>query len=243
VEVFANFHTGEIVSANADALVRVRMIKKTKAKLKKSPVKPKIIKGLRRDDPEAVVAPRRESANDDLRLDPRFAQAVQNYEAGVKAMQEHKYERAKSLLEKVCESGVRELADRATIYLNSCQQQLGKGSSGAFKTPEEHYDFAVSLINDGNFDDARSHLEKILRQNPKSDYAHYGMAALECLIGRFEPALKSLNDAIRLNPANRFQARNDSDFDRLSDDPRFTEVLYPETEPEPEIETVIRKKK
>ena len=33
------------------------------------------------------------------------------------------------------------------------------------------------------------------------------------------------------------------DFDRLSDDPRFTEVLYPETELEPETETVIHKKK
>jgi len=241
--VFTNFHTGKNVSAEADALLRSRMIKKAKAKLKKSPAKLKIAKGLRRRPPEVVAAPKRESANDDLRLDPRFAQAVQNYEAGLKAMQEHKYERAKSLLEKVCESGVRELADRASIHLNTCMQQLGKGSSSAFKTPEEHYDFAVSLINDGNFDDARSHLEKILRQNPKVDYAHYGMAALECLIGRIEPALKSLNDAIRLNPANRFQARNDSDFDRLSDDPRFTEVLYPETEPEPEIETVIRKKK
>ncbi len=241
--VFANFHTGKNVSAKAGVLARSRMIKKAKAKLKKSPPKLKITKGLRRRPPEVVAAPKRESANDDLRLDPRFAQAVQNYEAGLKAMQEHKYERAKSLLEKVCESGVRELADRASIHLNTCMQQLGKGSSSAFKTPEEHYDFAVSLINDGNFDDARSHLEKILRQNPKADYAHYGMAALECLIGRIEPALKSLNDAIRLNPANRFQARNDSDFDRLSDDPRFTEVLYPETEPEPEIETVIRKKK
>jgi len=219
------------------------MIRKAKAKLKKSPSKLKITKGLRRRSPEVVASPRRESANDDLRLDPRFAQAVQNYEAGVKAMQEHKYERAKALFEKVCEGGMRELADRASIHLNSCLQQLGKGASGAFKTAEEHYDFAVSLINDGNFDDARSHLEKILRQNPKADYAHYGMAALECLIGRFEPALKSLNDAIRLNPANRFQARNDSDFDRLSDDPRFTEVLYPETEPEPETETVIKKKK
>jgi tetratricopeptide (TPR) repeat protein len=219
------------------------MIKKAKAKLKKSPPKLKITQGLKRRLPDVDAAPRRESANDDLRLDPRFAQAVQNYEAGVKAMQEHKYERAKALLEKVCESGMRELADRASTHLNTCMQQLGKGSSSAFKTPEEHYDFAVSLINDGNFDDARAHLDKILRQNPKADYAHYGMAALECLIGRFEPALKSLNDAIRLNPANRFQARNDSDFDRLSDDPRFTEVVYPEIEPEPEIETVIRKKK
>jgi tetratricopeptide (TPR) repeat protein len=221
----------------------VRSIKKAKAKLKKTPAKLKVTQVLKRRGPETVAAPKRESANADLRLDPRFAQAVQNYEAGLKAMQEHKYERAKTLLEKVSESGVRELGDRASIHLSTCNQQIGKSSSSAFKTAEEHYDFAVSLINGGNFDDARAHLEKILKQNSKADYAHYGMAALECLTGHFEPALKSLNDAIRLNPANRFQARNDSDFDRLSDDPRFTEVLYPETEPEPEIETVIRKKK
>jgi hypothetical protein len=31
--------------------------------------------------------------------DPRFAQAVQNYEAGLRAMQEHKFEKAKGLLQ------------------------------------------------------------------------------------------------------------------------------------------------
>ena len=126
------------------------------------------------------------------------------------------------------------MADRASIHLNTCLQQLAKTPSSGFKTPEEHYDFAVALINDWNFDDARAHLEKILRQNPKADYAHYGMAALECLTGRFEQSLTSLNEAIRMNPAIRFQARNDADFERLADDPRFTEVLYPETEHEPE---------
>jgi len=227
----------------ATAARRTQKKKKVAASVKHSPAKPNKIKDVRNLKTMSGKKPPAPPQKSGFTQEPGFAQAVQNYEAGLKAMQEHKYERAKSLLEKVCESGVRELADRASIHLNTCMQQLGKGSSSAFKTPEEHYDFAVSLINDGNFDDARSHLEKILRQNPKADYAHYGMAALECLIGRIEPALKSLNDAIRLNPANRFQARNDSDFDRLSDDPRFTEVLYPETEPEPEIETVIRKKK
>jgi hypothetical protein len=31
-----------------------------------------------------------------------------------------------------------------------------------------------------------------------------------------------------LNAALRFQARNDSDFQNLSEDPRFTELLYPD---------------
>jgi hypothetical protein len=67
-----------------------------------------------------------------------------------------------------------------------------------------------------------------LKQNPKADYAVYGMAVLECLTGRVEDSLRQLGEAIRLNPANRYQARNDSDFQNLADDPRFTELLYPE---------------
>jgi hypothetical protein len=31
-----------------------------------------------------------------------------------------------------------------------------------------------------------------------------------------------------VNPTLRFQARNDSDFQNLSEDPRFTELLYPD---------------
>ncbi len=70
------------------------------------------------------------------------------------------------------------------------------------------------------------------------------MAALECLTGHIEPALKSLNEAIRLNPANRLSGQQRQPTSTaLNDDPRFTEVLYPEIEEQPETETVIRKKK
>ncbi len=71
-------------------------------------------------------------------------------------------------------------------------------------------------------------MEKILKQAPKADFAWYGMAVLDCLTGHYEEALKELGEAIRFNTACRFQARNDSDFKNLADDPRFTELLYPE---------------
>lgn len=159
--------------------------------------------------------------------DPRFAQAVQNYEAGVKLMQERKFDRARASLQKVVEGPSRELADRAAIHLSICNRELARTAT-AFKTPEEHYDYAVSLMNQGNYEGTRSHLEKILKQTPKADYAVYGLAVLDCLTGHVEDSLRHLDEAIRLNPANRFQARNDSDFQNLADDPRFTELLYPE---------------
>jgi hypothetical protein len=51
---------------------------------------------------------------------------------------------------------------------------------------------------------------------------------LNCLTGHVEASLRNLDQAIRLNPALRFQARNDSDFQNLVEDPRFTELLYPD---------------
>ena len=164
--------------------------------------------------------------------DPRFAQAVENYQAGLKAMQELKYEKAKALFQKIMTSGSRELADRAALHLSTCNQRIARGSTN-FKTPEEHYDYAVSLMNIGDYVAAREHLEKILKQNAKADYAVYGLSVLNCLTGHYEDALKGLGEAIRMNPGNRFQARNDSDFQNLADDPRFTELIYPEADEAP----------
>lgn len=159
--------------------------------------------------------------------DPRFAQAVQNYEVGLRAMQEHKFEKAKGHFQKVLTGPSPELADRARTHLNTCNQHMERAGT-QFKTLEEHYDYAVSLMNIGDYVSAREHLEKLIKQNPKADYVAYGLSALDCLTGRVEESLKHLDEAIRLNPALRFQARNDSDFQNLAEDPRFTELLYPD---------------
>ncbi|MDP9267313.1 MAG: tetratricopeptide repeat protein [Acidobacteriota bacterium] len=151
-------------------------------------------------------------------------------------MQEHKFERAKGLLEKVVKGASRELGDRALVHLNTCNQQMARTST-SFKTPEEHYDFAVSLMNSGSYDEARTHLEKIQKQSPKADYAVYGLAALSCLMHKPEDALRYLAAAIKMNAMNRLQARNDTDFQNLADDPRFTELLYPEASEPPPVTT------
>jgi tetratricopeptide (TPR) repeat protein len=157
----------------------------------------------------------------------RFAQSLQNYEQALRLLQTQKFDKAKGLLQKVIESGVSELGDRAKVHLNICNQQLDQ-IQNTFATPEEHYDFAVSLMNLGDFVTAREHLETLSNQRPTLDFVWYGRAVLECLTGRTTESLQHLAEAIRLNPGNRFQARNDSDFRNMADDPRFTELLYPE---------------
>lgn len=171
----------------------------------------------------AQKTPAKKSVSDD----PRFAQAVQNYEAGLRALQEHKFEKAKAALQKVIAGANKELADRAAVHLSACNQHLDRVTN-QFKSPEEHYDYAISLMNVGDYVMAREHLEKLSKQVPKADYVAYGLAALDCLTGHVEDSLRHLNNAIRLNAALRFQARNDSDFQNLAEDPRFTELLYPD---------------
>ena len=209
------------------------MKKKVAASVKRSTSKPQKKKGLRRTKnmpaKKIPVPPPKPT----FKQDPAFAQAVQNYEAGLKAMQEHKFEKAKTLLEKIMAAAPKELTDRARVHLNTCNQQLAAGST-SFKSQDEHFDYAVSLMNVGQYEQSRTHMEKILKQNAKADFALYGLAVLDCLTGQVESSLKNLSEAIRLNPQNRFQARNDSDFQNMADDPRFTELLYPEpTDPAP----------
>jgi tetratricopeptide (TPR) repeat protein len=160
--------------------------------------------------------------------DAAYTQAIDTYQEGLRALQERKFEKAKNVFQKLTDSPIRELADRAQVHLSTCNQHIERGNTN-FKTVEEHYDYSVSLMNLGDYVAAREHLERILKQSPKTDFVLYGMAVLNCLTGRAEDALHYLHQAIQVNPANRFQARNDSDFRNLADDPRFTELLYPET--------------
>src|SRR5207302_1182229 len=160
--------------------------------------------------------------------DPRYTQAMQSYEAGLRSMQEHKFDKAKPHFQKVITGPSKELIDRANVHLNICNQHLERAAANQFKTPEEHFDFAVSLMNVGDYVTAREHLDKLLKQNAKADYVIYGLAALDCLTGHVEDSLRRLDEALRLNSQLRFQARNDSDFQNLAEDPRFTELLYPD---------------
>jgi tetratricopeptide (TPR) repeat protein len=160
--------------------------------------------------------------------DPGFMQALQNYEAGLRALQEHKFDKAKPLFQKALSGGSKELCDRAAVHLNTCNQHLERTPATQFKTIEEHFDYAVSLMNIGDYITAREHIERLVKQAPKTDYVIYGLAALDCLTGHVEDSLKHLDEALHLNGALRYQARNDSDFHNLAEDPRFTELLYPD---------------
>lgn len=155
------------------------------------------------------------------------AEILKQYQAAVTFMQQGNYTAAHPALEALLKAAPPEFMDRIRMYLAACIAQATKADA-TFSSPEEKYDYAISLLNDGQYEDAREHLQQILDRNSDADYAFYGLALLASMTGDTQNCLERLTEAIRLNRLYRIQARADSDFQDMADDPRFTELLYPE---------------
>ena len=149
------------------------------------------------------------------------------YESALHLMQSGKYDKAHAIFGQMLAGAPHDLADRIRMYIAACVAQIHKGSTN-FESHEERYDYAISLLNHGHYEDAREHFQEILLKKDTADYAFYGLALLASMTGETQKCIEHLTEAIRLNAQYRIQARSDSDFDGVADDPRFTELLYPE---------------
>ena len=161
-------------------------------------------------------------------VDPRVQAQLKTYDEALALFHQQKFSRAKQELEDVLKGPSKELADRARIHLKIVEQRMKPSQEQNPRTAEEHYQRGVAMMNIGRWDDARESLDKARRAAPKADHIHYALAALDCLTGEADSALENLKVAIQLRPENRYHARNDEDFAFLQEDPRFTELLYPE---------------
>ena len=63
----------------------------------------------------------------------------------------------------------KELADRISVHLNTCNQHLER-TDDAMRGSRRAYDTPISLMNVGDYVTAREHLEKLSKQVPKADY-------------------------------------------------------------------------
>ncbi|HUJ31534.1 MAG TPA: tetratricopeptide repeat protein [Candidatus Acidoferrum sp.] len=161
---------------------------------------------------------------------PARQQQLKAYEEALKYFQQQKFQRAKQSFERALEGPSKELVDRANMHLRICDQRISRQPAVAPKSAEDHYTQGVALMNLGRWDEAREHFDRARKAAPKADHIVYAMAALDCLTGEADSAMENLKIAIQLRPENRYHARNDEDFSFLQEDPRFTELLYPERE-------------
>lgn len=177
--------------------------------------------GNGRRAPRAIAGKARPASN------PALQKQMHEYQSALQWLQEGKYEKARTAFEKLSREGQPEILERSRVYLATCERHLRQRGL-AFDSHEEQYDYAISLLNTGFYQEARDQFESILQMNSDADYAYYGLAILESMTGQAESCLEHLAKAIEFNPRNRIQARSDSDFQDMADDPRFTELLYPE---------------
>src|SRR6202451_542130 len=161
-------------------------------------------------------------------VDPRVQAQLKLYDEALALFHQQKFAKAKQELEKVIEGPSKELADRARMHVKIAEQRMKPSHEQNPRTADEHYQRGVAMMNIGRWDDARESLVKARKASPKSDSIHYALAALDCLTGEADSAMANLKVAIELKSENRFHARNDEDFAFLQEDPRFTELLYPE---------------
>jgi Tfp pilus assembly protein PilF len=147
------------------------------------------------------------------------------FERGIAFLHKKSYREAKELFEKAMQGPSRAIAANAGSHVRICEQRLSPGPEP--KSVEERYNYAIALLNLRNLEPARRHLAIALEMDPRADHVHYAMAVCRALSGDASGAYDSLRRAIELQPRNRMVARQDSDLDGISSQPRFSHLLYP----------------
>ena len=136
------------------------------------------------------------------------------------------FAKAKEALESVAAGPNAEMAHAARMHAVSCERRLS-AQSASLKTPEDQYNYAVSLINRGQATKAEEYLLTALDGLPNADHVHYALAISYGLQGKLEESAKHLEDAISLDAKNLAVARNDPDFESFSRAPEIAAILYP----------------
>lgn len=81
-------------------------------------------------------------------------------------------------------------------------------------------------MNRGEYPEAHKVLQQAALIHPKNEHVLYCLAAVHARTGDTTSALKALRSAIHANPANRAQAKGDSDFDPIRADSDFAALVH-----------------
>ena len=119
------------------------------------------------------------------------------------------------------------MAHSAQLHVTMCSRRIASRQP-SIETPEEHYNYAVALINERRFGDAERHLSEALARMPNADHVLYALALCRGLAGDLRGAYRHLRRAIEIQPRNRAAARNDADFAAIAQLSPLHELLYPE---------------
>lgn len=177
--------------------------------------------------PPAETAPATRSSGDLLApiQDAKTQSAV--FDQAIRLFHGASYAAAARLFEHAATGPVREVAHSARLHSRMCLRRLARPDM-SLRTPDEHYDYAIALINERRLEQAERHLLLAIAQTPKADHLFYALALCRGLAGDLQSASVNLRRAIELHPRNRAAARNDPDFAEIGRLSPLAELLYPE---------------
>jgi len=166
-------------------------------------------------------------------VDRRSQQALELFERAAKALGKHDWAKARDFLDTLIEShpDQRDLLERARAYRAVCERALLEAKRAPFRPKgfEDLLNHGVYLHNRGEFEEALKVLRQAAEIHPKNEHVLYCLAATAARAGDSAAALKALRSAIAVSPANRAQAKGDSDFDPIREDEEFIELVHPVT--------------
>jgi tetratricopeptide (TPR) repeat protein len=148
------------------------------------------------------------------------------FDKAAAAFHERDFQAALRNFEKAVSGPQLEVTHAARSYIRMCEQRI-KTSAQAPVSAEDHYNYAIALINQRSFVEAEKHLQQALGMAPGSDHLHYALALCLGMQGKLIEAHTNLKRAIEIDPRNRAQARMDPDFAELVRQPLIEELLYP----------------
>jgi len=152
---------------------------------------------------------------------------MDSFQEGMRLFHARQFQQARELFLAAMKGPDRAVSHRAGLHASMCERRLD--SPGVvLNTPEDHYNYAVTLINSRDLAAAQKHLRTALDADSGADHVLYALAACQGLAGDLPGAYENLKRAIDLQPRNRLAARQDPDFAALVDQPAFARLLYPD---------------
>ncbi len=157
-----------------------------------------------------------------------YAKAVESFGSALETMRKGDYAKAKEALVQLESSldSEPELAERTRSYIRICERRLSP-EQAAPHSVADCFERAVFELNNGEWDTAIRLLDQALQQEPNSVSCLYARSAAWALQGKADRAVNDLRQAISMEPSIRFQAVNDTDFERIREEPAFIDIIEP----------------
>jgi outer membrane protein assembly factor BamD (BamD/ComL family) len=157
-------------------------------------------------------------------LSERHEAALEEYEKGIRLLQQKDYSKAALRFRTVLEQYPDEaaLGDRSRTYLRIADGEAGRRRPLTdSKDPEQAYEIGIYLLNDGDYKGALRHLERAAEHRGDEEGVLIALASAQLQSGDRAAAVATLDRLVEKEPEARYRVRLMSDFETLADDDGF----------------------